>query len=263
MTLRAIRILREVDIVAAEDTRVTRKLLSHYDIHPPELLSYRDDNERTAGPLLVGRLQAGKSVAFVSDAGLPGISDPGSLLAERARGAGVAIEVVPGPSSVLAGLVISGMGGGPFVFEGFLPRQRTARDRRLLALEGETRPTVLFESPQRVLATLRELAPRLGDRPVSVSREMTKLFEETRRGTAEELAQHFEAHEPRGEFVLVVAGGTPRKATPEELDLVLRRCMADGLGSREAAATAVEELGVVRKEAYQRYLVLREEECVE
>jgi 16S rRNA (cytidine1402-2'-O)-methyltransferase len=202
------RVLGAVDVIAAEDTRHTGRLLSHFEIHRP-LVSYHDHNKDRRTPELIERLRAGEAIAIVSDAGSPGISDPAFTLVRAAVEAGLSIIAIPGPSSALCALEISGLPTDRFAFEGFLPRKSGRRRTRIEELRPDPRTLIFFESPHRLRATLADLLAGMGDRPASVSRELTKKFEETRRGPLSALAQWAEERSPRGEFVIVV-GGAPR-----------------------------------------------------
>ncbi len=205
ITLRAVQVLREVDTVVAEDTRVTGRLLQHLGISKP-LVSFHAQNEHRMVEQLVQRAGRGERMALVSDAGTPGISDPGFLLVRAALHAGITVECLPGPTAFVPALVNSGLPCDRFVFEGFLP-QKKGRSTRIRELATEPRTVVLYESPHRVLKLLQEMTEVFGgDRPAAVSRELSKLHEETVRGTLAELVAHFTAHEPRGEFVVVVGG---------------------------------------------------------
>ena len=205
ITLRALRLLREVNLILAEDTRTTSVLLHHYDIHTP-MLSHHKFNEHQTVDAIVERLQNGESVALVSDAGTPAISDPGFLLVRACVAADIEVECLPGATAFVPALVDSGLPCDRFCFEGFLP-QKKGRQTKLTELAAETRTMIFYESPFRVLKTLEQLAEGLGnDRKASVSREISKKFEETVRGTLAELVQHFKEHPPKGEFVIVVAG---------------------------------------------------------
>ncbi|MBR3067040.1 MAG: 16S rRNA (cytidine(1402)-2'-O)-methyltransferase [Prevotella sp.] len=205
MTLRAIRILKEVDVVLAEDTRTSGILLKHFDIHQ-QLLSHHKFNEHGTSSAVVERLLAGQNVALVSDAGTPGISDPGFFLVREAVRAGIEVQTLPGATAVVPALVSSGLPCDRFVFEGFLP-QKKGRQSRIEALREEHRTMVFYESPYRVLKLLQQLAEVFGpDRQASVCREISKIHEESVRGTLQELTAHFTQTEPRGEFVVVVAG---------------------------------------------------------
>lgn len=209
ITLRARRVLGEVDAVLAEDTRVTGQLLAHLGIDRP-LRSFHAHNEHQALATVIDRLQTGAVLALVSDAGTPGISDPGFLLVRGCLEAGIPVETLPGPTAFVPALVNSGLPCDRFVFEGFLPVKK-GRRTRIAALAAEPRTIVLFESPHRIARTLRDLAAAFGaGRAASVSRELSKLHEETRRGTLAALAEHFEAVTPRGEMVVCVAGAAAR-----------------------------------------------------
>jgi len=205
ITLRAKRALEEADAIIAEDTRVTGRLLQHLGIGKP-LISFHSNNEHRMVEQLVKRLASGERFALCSDAGTPAISDPGFLLVREAIRQGIAVECLPGATAFVPALVVSGLPCERFVFEGFLP-QKKGRRTRIASLRDEERTLVFYESPHRVARMLAELAEAFGaERPTSVSRELSKLHEETLRGTLGELAAHFAAHEPRGEFVVVVSG---------------------------------------------------------
>src|SRR3954463_16373999 len=210
ITLRAIRALREVDLIAAEDTRVTRTLLNAHEIATP-LVSFHEFSGPTKVRQLVERL-AVSDVALVSDAGMPGLSDPGYPLIRAALEAGIAVVPIPGPSAILAGLVASGLPMHAFTYHGFLPRKGGERRRLLVNMLDATHSHVVFESPHRLLAALKEAAEVLGpERPVAVGRELTKKFEEVFRGTAAEAVQRFERQPPRGEITLVIGPAEPRR----------------------------------------------------
>ena len=205
MTLRAIRVLKEADVVLAEDTRTTGILLKHFDIKQ-HLLSHHKFNEHGTSAAIVERLLAGQTVALVSDAGTPGISDPGFFLVREAVRAGVEVQTLPGATAFVPALVSSGLPCDRFCFEGFLP-QKKGRQTKLMSLQDEERTMVFYESPYRVLKTLQQFSEVFGaDRQVSACREISKVHEESVRGTLAEVIAHFMEHEPRGEFVLVVEG---------------------------------------------------------
>jgi 16S rRNA (cytidine1402-2'-O)-methyltransferase len=205
LTPRAQRLLGAVDVIAAEDTRHTKGLLDRFGIHRP-MLSYHDHNKDERTPELIDRLREGASVAVVSDAGSPGISDPAFTLVRAAVAAGLDVIPVPGPSSALCALEVSGLPTDRFAFEGFLPRKPGKRRSRIEQLRHDPRTLIFFESPHRLKAALADLAAVLGNRPASLSRELTKKFEETRRGPLHDLLAWVEKSPPRGEFVLVVGG---------------------------------------------------------
>ena len=208
VTARALRVLREADLVLAEDTRTSGNLLRHFDIHRP-MLSFHKFNEHQVVTNIVSRLQGGETMALVSDAGTPGISDPGYLLVREAIKAGVEVITLPGPTAFVPALVSSGLPCDKFCFEGFLP-QKKGRMSRLEELKTEPRTMIFYESPHRVVRLLEQLAEVFGsERPVSVCREISKIHEESVRGTVAEALAHFMETEPRGEFVIIVGGSTP------------------------------------------------------
>ena len=207
ITLRALRVLKEADLILAEDTRTSSVLLKHYDIHRP-MQSYHKFNEHKAVATLVERLLGGETMALVSDAGTPGISDPGFLLARECVKSGVEVQCLPGATAFVPALVTSGLPCDKFVFEGFLP-QKKGRQTRLQLLAKEERTIVIYESPYRVLKTLEQLREVMGEnRPVAVCREISKVHEQVVRGSLSEAIAHFTANEPRGEFVIVVGAVT-------------------------------------------------------
>ncbi|MFA5335269.1 MAG: 16S rRNA (cytidine(1402)-2'-O)-methyltransferase [Candidatus Omnitrophota bacterium] len=201
ITLRAIETLKDADLIAAEDTRHTKILTEHYGINTP-LTSYFQHNQVTKGDYLIGLLKEGKNIALVSDAGTPGISDPGAHIIGLAVKNGINVVGIPGPSAVILGLVVSGMPTDRFVFEGFLPNKSAGRRKRLSDLKEEKRTVVLYESPHRISKTLCDILDIFGDIKVSVMRELTKKFEEIIRGNVSEAAAHFEKTKPRGEFLI-------------------------------------------------------------
>lgn len=206
ITLRAIDILKTVDIIACEDTRHSAKLLNHFEIQTKKI-SYYDEIEDKRSGTLIRMLESGKNVALISDAGTPGISDPGYRVIQKAVDADISVIPAPGPSSLLSVLVVSGFATDRFTFEGFLPRKK-GRKTRLEELAVETRTMIIFESPVRLLKTLTDLLPYFGDRQIVIGREMTKFYEEYVRGSIPEVISHFEKTKPRGEFVLVIEGLT-------------------------------------------------------
>lgn len=213
ITLRALRVLREVDLIAAEDTRHTRKLLAHHGIRT-HLAGFRQHRQHRQAPALVGRLLGGESVALVTDAGTPGVSDPGTVLVQMAVAAGVPVSPVPGPSAVTALLSVAALPADGFVFAGFLPARPGRRRRTLEALAAQDRTFVVYESPHRLQKTLALMAEVLGDRPAVVGRELTKHFEEIARGTPAELSERFGGREVRGEIAIAVGTG-PGRRSPE------------------------------------------------
>jgi len=205
ITLRAISTLKEADVILAEDTRTSSVLLKHHAISRP-LISHHKYNEHAATPAIIDRLRAGQTVALISDAGTPGISDPGFLLAREAAKAGITVECLPGPTALIPALIDSALPADRFAFEGFLP-QKKGRQKRIAQLADEQRTIIIYESPYRLVRLLHELGLALGpDRQASVSREISKVHEETTRGTLQQLEAHYQEHPPKGEIVVVVAG---------------------------------------------------------
>ena len=259
---RALSALESADLICCEDTRRTRTLLSAMDLRAAgRLVSLHEHNERDRTASLLDAVAQGKAVVVVSDAGTPGISDPGSRLVKAALDAGLHVSTVPGPSAVLAALVISGLTTDRFVMEGFLPRRGPERTKQIASLRGEERTCVLFESPRRLRATLVELAEALGDsRQAVVARELTKIHEETLRGSLAELARNLEGVEVRGEVVLLLAGAEPLEGAVIDDEAILsavRRARENGASLRDAAAMVAEALGVQRRRVYE--LALSEE----
>jgi 16S rRNA (cytidine1402-2'-O)-methyltransferase len=261
LSLRAARILREADVIAAEDTRSAKTLLAHADALGPSnparrIVSLFEGNEAERSAELARALGEGKKVAVISEAGMPGVSDPGTRAVAAAVTAGARVEVIPGPSASLAALVGSGLPTERFTFFGFPPRETGARQAMFGTLRGETATMIFYEAPDRVGATLADLAAALGsERRASLGRELTKLHEEHVRGTLAELAAKYADTPPRGECTLVVAGGT--EAAPEvDIEAELRRLLAEGLGPRDAAARLVVVTGKPRRQLYQLALSL-------
>jgi len=257
---RAVEVLRGADVIAAEDTRRTRALLTHADVPARgRLVSVHEHNERSRAAELVDEIRRGATVAVVTDAGMPGISDPGARLVGACVEAGLAVEVVPGPSAVLTGLVLSGLPTERFVFEGFLPRKGTARRERLGELAREPRTIVLFEAPTRVAATLADLAEVCGhDRRVALARELTKMHEEVWRGTVIDARAHVADQKPRGEYVIVVDGAPPdTEASDDDVATAVREELAAGASTREAADRVAARLKVARRRAYDAALAHR------
>ena len=253
---RAIEVLSDVEHIYCEDTRRTRALLSAKSIPGKgRLVSLHEHNEEARVSQVLTALEAGESVAVVSDAGTPGISDPGQVLVANAVAHGFDVTTVPGPSSVIAALVVSGLPTERFIVEGFLPRRGKERAERIAEFKLETRTIVILESPRRVAGTLGELALSLeGERKIVIARELTKLHEEIWRGTLEEAESAFAERELKGEVVLVLGGGTPRtkKAVSDtEIRSFVETAMADGLSRRDAAHDAAELFGISRRRAYE------------
>ena len=269
ITLRALRVLKEADVVAAEDTRHTRPLLTHFEISTP-LIAYHQHSEAGRAEHLVRRMaEEGQTVALVTDAGTPGVSDPGILLVQAALAAGVTVVPIPGASAALCALVGSGLPPARFAFEGFLPRTKGPRRTKLEALaRTETRTLIFYEAPQRVSETLAEMARAFGpDRPAAAGRELTKKFEEFVRGTLAEVHAHFEAHSPRGEFTLIVQGLAadsedgedllPAEAEPLPLPEALRAALDSGLSERDAVKQVSAERKASKRDVYAAMLALK------
>jgi 16S rRNA (cytidine1402-2'-O)-methyltransferase len=249
---RAVEALRSADAVCCEDTRRTGRLLRHAGVERPPLVVVNEHTEGREVPNVLGRLGRGERVAVVSDAGMPGISDPGERLVRAAVAAGYRVDVVPGPSAALAALVTSGLAAGRFVFEGFLPRKGSGRTERLAVVAAEPRTVVLFEAPHRLARTVGELVEACGgDRRVAVARELTKLHEEVWRGSLGEAVAWVRASTPRGEIVLVLEGA-PATEPPDDGALVdaLRNELAGGATARDAARTVAARLDVPRRRVY-------------
>ena len=260
LSLRAARVLREVPLVAAEDTRVTRRLLNHLGARP-QLLSFNEHNWRERIPSVLSALQEG-DVALVSDAGMPSISDPGRELVAVVAERGLRVESVPGPSAVTTALAMSGLPADAFQFLGFLPRRRRERKEKLQQAITSPLTQALFEAPHRLRATLEDIAAVFGERPLAVCRELTKLHEEVFRGTASGALEHFES--PRGEFVVVLAGASPEEpdSSPpqddgQEVMQFLSARRADGTRARDAVAEASQKFSISKNHAYQLWLESR------
>jgi 16S rRNA (cytidine1402-2'-O)-methyltransferase len=259
LTLRALRILQEVDLVAAEDTRHSRKLFNHYGIKTP-LTSYFQHNEAAKGETLIRTLRDGRSVALISDAGTPAISDPGFALVRRCHEEGIPVSAVPGPSALIAALSMAGLPTERFAFEGFLPAKPAARRQALRQLHNERRTLVFYEAPHRLPAALRDVRTELGEeREVAVVRELTKLHEELFRGTANEACEHF-SDKVKGEIVLLI-GPAPETAPEESVRDALRRWRSEtDLPMREIVKRVAKEHGLSGSEVYQESLALRDED---
>jgi 16S rRNA (cytidine1402-2'-O)-methyltransferase len=257
ITLRALRVLRSVSLVACEDTRRTGTLLRAHGIKAP-LTSYFEHNERVKGESLLAAVRAGRDIALVSDAGTPGISDPGYRLVRDARAAGIAVVPVPGPSAATAALSVSGLPTDRFLFVGFLPPKAAARRRALEALAAEEPSLVLFESPVRVVESLGDMLGALGDRDAFLCREATKAHEEYVRAPLSELRERLAARDVvKGEIVLVVAGAPPPSASDEDPVALYERLVAEGLTRREAVKEAARRVGRPAREVYSLTLARR------
>jgi 16S rRNA (cytidine1402-2'-O)-methyltransferase len=251
ISLRALRLLKQVKLIAAEDTRTTRRLLNFYDIKTP-LTSYHEHNKRTKLDYILGRLQK-EDIALVSEAGMPGLSDPGYELISAAIERGIPVVPIPGPSAVITALVVSGLPTDQFLYLGFLPRRRGEKRRLLKSLADEPRTLVAFEAPHRLVESLNDALEILGDRQAAVCRELTKVHEEIFRGRLSQAKKRFTR--PRGEFTLVIEGKA--EVTPEitkEIEMELLRLYRRGSGAREAVARLAESSGISKKKLYQAWL---------
>lgn len=259
MTYRAVRVLGEVGIIAAEDTRHTRKLLSHFDIHT-RLISYHEHNKAERGPEIVQRLLAGEDVAVVSDAGMPGISDPGSDLVAQAIASGITVVPLPGANAALSALVCSGLDTTLFTFIGFLPKGKKKRRELIASLVTNPYTMVFYESPHHIKTTLSELSSAFGERPAVAARELTKKFEEFIRGTLASIEVHFSQCDPRGEFTLIVGGQTEGQRSELVTEPLLSlsdgiaALMASGITKKDAIKAIAKERGLPKREVYQAAL---------
>ena len=263
LTYRAVRTLGEVDFVAAEDTRVSGKLLHYLEISKP-LVSYHEHNKKQRGPELVERILAGENCALVTDAGMPAISDPGEDLANLCHEAGISVIPVPGACAAVSALAQSGLPSRKWCFEGFLPTNSKQRKERLAVLKQETRTCIVYEAPHRLRATMQELAQQLGERRVSISREITKLHEECLRMTLPEAAAYYQETEPRGEFVLVIEGASdhPGQRAADQMEQAIaltEELTAAGLTLRDAVKQAAKQTGARKNQLYQTMLARQEE----
>lgn len=258
MTFRAVQVLQVVDAIAAEDTRHTGKLLQRFQIKTPQV-SYHDHNRLSRIPELLQRLQQGKSIALVTDAGMPGISDPGFELVQACAAANIRVVPIPGPSAVITALSAAGLPTERFVFEGFLPVKGQDRRDRLEALQSESRTLVFYEAPHRIRQTLQDLAEVLGaDRLIALARELTKLHEEFWRGTLEEAIAHYTEREPQGEFTLVVAGVERSQPVLSEtaLKAELQNLIKQGLSRSQASRQLAQQTSLSRRQIYQLALAI-------
>ena len=250
---RAIEALQNCDFIAAEDTRVTLKLLNHFGIQKP-LVSYHEHNKRERGEHLCARLLGGENGVLVSDAGMPAISDPGEDLVDLCHQKGIPVGVVPGPTAVCSALALAGLPTGRFTFEGFLDVNKKPRRAHLESVQNETRTMVFYEAPHKLKGTLEDLLKVLGDRRIALVREITKIHEEVIRTTLSEACLRYEQEAPRGEFVIVVEGAAPvakQAATPEEAAALARAYVTEGMSPSEAAKTAAAECGLKKGEVYR------------
>ncbi len=263
MTYRAVRILSEVDLIAAEDTRNSIKLLNYFEIHTP-LTSYHDHNKYDKAYELIEKLNKGTDIALISDAGTPGISDPGEVLVDMAIDEGIRVIPIPGACAAISALVVSGQKSERFVFEGFLPRNKKERRARLDMLKNEERSIILHEAPHHLKKTLDELTEALGDRSVSFCRELTKLHEEVKKTTLSEAVVYYGENEPKGEFILIIEGQKPMSADgsaskdegTDEFSIEERVSMYEekGISRKEAMRMVAKDMGVSRRDIYNALL---------
>ena len=262
MTFRAVKCLREVDLIACEDTRHSRILLDHYEIHTPTT-SYHEHNKYDKAAELVLKMQQGMNLAVITDAGTPGISDPGEELVKQAIEAGIPVTSLPGPSAVITALSMCGLSSRRFVFEGFLPPEKKERKAALARLQKETRTMVLYEAPHRIIRTLEELQEVLGDRDLRICRELTKKYEEVMAFTVSQALRFFEENPPRGEMVVILKGMDPQEAKAmdaagwesltvrEHVDLYMQK----GMEEKEAMKAAAVDRGVSKRDIYRELKV--------
>ena len=257
MSVRAVRTLQQVDFIAAEDTRVSLKLLNHFEIKKP-MVSYHEHNAREVGPQIIRRLQNGESCAIVTDAGMPCISDPGEDLVRLCAENGIDTKVIPGPSAAVSALALSGLDTGKFVFEGFLQPQANARRERLEELKLERRTIIFYEAPHKLLRTLCDLRDTFGGaREITLARELTKLHEQKLRTTLDGAVAYFTETPPKGEFVLVLRGAPERSepvVTAEQALEIVARYRSEGRALKEACKLAAADTGFGKNELYQMAL---------
>ncbi len=251
MTVRAARVLGEVDLIACEDTRQTRKLLDHYGIHTP-LISYHEHNEQSRSEDLLLKIQAGKNIALVSDAGTPLIADPGYRLVERARERGVAVSPIPGPSALLAALSASGLPTDSFLFQGFLPIKQGQRKKLLEELQPLQMTLVFYEAPHRILDALDDIEAILGTRPVVVARELTKIHEEFLRGTAARIHDALAGRASvKGEIVVMIGKSETREIDDTPIEAAVDKLVQSGVSKMEACKTVARQHGLSKREVYK------------
>ena len=253
ITLRALRVLGEVDYIAAEDTRHTLKLLNHFEISKP-LISYHEHNRREKGPEIIAMVEQGLKVALVSDAGMPGISDPGADLIILAQNAKIPYTIIPGPSASISALVLSGLPTERFVFEGFLSREKKERQQQISELKQEERTIILYEAPHRIITTLRDLQIGLGNRRLSIVRELTKVYEEILATTMDEAVIYYEEKTPKGEFVLIIEGvqRTDKQNSFSDISFEehLREYLQAGMDKKEAVKQVAKDRNIPKNEVY-------------
>lgn len=255
ITLRALRILKEVDFIAAEDTRHSAKLLNHYGITKP-IISYWSEREKVRTEEIIEKLRAGLTIALISDAGTPGISDPGAVLIKRAIDEGIRVIPIPGPSAAIAVLSVSGLSTEEFIFIGFLPPKSAQRQKKLRELALEPRTLIFYEAPHRVLETLKDMEEIFGQRQAVLAKEITKIYEEILRGSISEILDILETHTIAGEYVIIVEGKSREAVSFEDAIQEMKSLMKKGKGRKEAVKIVAEAYGLSKKELYDRSLGL-------
>ena len=261
MTFRAVRILKEADLIAAEDTRNSIKLLNHFEIKTP-MTSYHEYNKIDKAYVLINKMQEGQNIALITDAGTPGISDPGEELVKMCQEAGITVTAVPGACACVTALTISGLGTRRFAFEAFLPTDKKERQAVLNELKDETRTMVIYEAPHRLVRTLKTLRETLGNRRISICRELTKRHEEKLQMTLADSLSYYEVNEPRGEYVLIIAGRSREEMKKEEqagwealsLEEHMAHYESQGIDRREAMKRVAKDRGVSKRDIYQALL---------
>jgi 16S rRNA (cytidine1402-2'-O)-methyltransferase len=258
MTFRAISVLQNVDLIAAEDTRHTGKLLHHFQIKTPQI-SHHEHNHATRIPELIDKLQQGKSIALVTDAGMPCVSDPGYELVKACAAANLPIVPIPGVTAVVTALAASGLPSDRFTFEGFLPAKEKDRRNALMQLQTESRTMIFYESPHRLRESLVTILETLGEtREITIARELTKMHEEFWRGTVSDAVAAYQTREPKGEYTIVIAGATPIVTTTssEDIRIALKDLLAQGISPSQASKQLAQELGMSKRDIYQISLEL-------
>lgn len=263
ITMRTLEVLKSVDLIAAEDTRVSAKLLNHFDIKVPTT-SYYEHNKREKGSYLLEKLLNGEKIAVITDAGMPGISDPGEDLVRLCIDNSIPVEALPGPCAFATALVASGMPTGRFVFEGFLTVNRKNRITHLESVRNDTRTLIFYEAPHKLQSTLKDMLSVFGNREITLARELTKRFEEYRRTTLEDAVHYYEETPPKGEFVLIIKGADEARLIEEYRDALpsaeelLRKYSAENLRAKELTRRVADELKQPRREVYNLYLKIKD-----
>lgn len=263
ITLRTLNVLRSVDLIAAEDTRVSLKLLNHFSIQKP-LTSYYEHNKREKGNYLIEKLLGGRNIAVITDAGMPGISDPGEDLVRLCIQNSIPVEALPGPCAFATALVASGLPTGRFAFEGFLTTNRKNRLEHLNSLKDDTRTLIFYEAPHKLLSTLKDMHHTLGNREIVLARELTKKYEEYRRTTLLESISHFTENPAKGEFVLILRGADEEECKTRKLaqlpscEELLRTYAKDNIRAKELTKKVADELKIPRREVYELYLKIKD-----